>query len=234
MITGAVGIVLPGVPESVRAARQLVRSQLGDGHPAAGAAALAVSELATNAIAYTRSGLPGGTFAVSVQDVPGGVLIRVRDAGGRTMPVLADQAPGAEHGHGLRIVAALAAEWGTEPCTAGRATWCRIVNRLVNDHEPPRVRSEIQAGPDPDDREDWRALLKQIIRDGRRGGLCLPGPWAPRRFRQYLTLADLEASASNAAPAPAGDAPGDARHDGAGDAPGDAGVTLPGPLGATP
>ena len=117
--------VLPGVPESVREARDLVRSQLGPG-PVAEAAVLCVSELAANAIAYTRSGLPGGTFAVSVQAVPGGVVIRVRDGGARTLPVLSDQGPGAEHGRGLLIVAAVAAQWGTEPTAAGRATWCRI------------------------------------------------------------------------------------------------------------
>ena len=118
-------MVLPGLPESVREARAMVRRELG-GHPAAEAAALAVSELVTNAIAYTRSGLPGGTFAVSVQSGPGGVVIRVRDGGARTLPVLADPEPGAEHGRGLRIVAALAEEWGTEPAATGRATWCRI------------------------------------------------------------------------------------------------------------
>jgi anti-sigma regulatory factor (Ser/Thr protein kinase) len=85
-----------------------------------------VSELATNAIAYTRSGLPGGTFAVSVQDGPGGVVIRVCDQGARAMPALASPGPGGEHGRGLRIVAVLAEEWGTEPTATGRATWCRI------------------------------------------------------------------------------------------------------------
>jgi anti-sigma regulatory factor (Ser/Thr protein kinase) len=122
---GTVGIVLPGVPESVREARALVRRQLGAG-PVTEAAALCVSELAANAIAYTRSGLPGGTFAVSVQAVPGGVVIRVRDAGARGIPVMADPKPGAEHGRGLLIVAAMAEEWGTEPAAAGRAAWCRI------------------------------------------------------------------------------------------------------------
>jgi anti-sigma regulatory factor (Ser/Thr protein kinase) len=118
-------IVLPGVPESVREARAMVRRELGAGD-AAEAAALCVSELATNAIAYTRSGLPGGMFAVSVQAVPRGVVIRVRDQGARTLPVLADPEPGAEHGRGLLIVAAVAEEWGTEPAATGRATWCRI------------------------------------------------------------------------------------------------------------
>jgi serine/threonine-protein kinase RsbW len=93
------------------------------------AAALAVSELATNAIAHTSSGLPGGTFAVSVQAESGGVLIRVRDEGARTTPALADPAPDAEHGRGLQIVAAVAAEWGTELAIAGRTTWCWIANQ---------------------------------------------------------------------------------------------------------
>lgn len=121
-----VAVVLPGVPESVSAARAMVRRQLGTGHPAADTAAVCVSELATNAIAYTRSGLPGGTFAVHVQAVPGGLEVRVLDNGARTEPALADPAPGAEHGYGLRIVAALADAWGTESLAAGRATWCRI------------------------------------------------------------------------------------------------------------
>ncbi len=122
---GALSVVLPGVPESVRAARQMVRRSLGAGHPAAAAAALCVSELATNAVAHTRSGLPGGRFAVTVQAVPGGVLIRVRDGGARGLPALAGRPPD-EHGRGLRIVAAVAAGWGTEPAEGGRVAWCRI------------------------------------------------------------------------------------------------------------
>jgi anti-sigma regulatory factor (Ser/Thr protein kinase) len=122
---GAAGIVLPGGPESVREARAVVRRMLGRGHPAVEAAAVCVSELATNAIAYTRSGLPGGTFAVTVRAGPGGVLIRVRDDGTRGLPASARQAPG-EHGRGLRIVAALSEAWGVEPAGRGRATWCRI------------------------------------------------------------------------------------------------------------
>jgi anti-sigma regulatory factor (Ser/Thr protein kinase) len=117
--------VLPGVPESVREARAMVRREVGAGE-AAEAAALCVSELAANAIAYTRSGLPGGTFAVSVHAGPGGVMIRVRDGGARTLPVPAGPGGGAEHGRGLLIVAAVADEWGTESAAAGRATWCRI------------------------------------------------------------------------------------------------------------
>jgi anti-sigma regulatory factor (Ser/Thr protein kinase) len=121
----AVETVLPGAPRSVSEARALVRSELG-ASTLTEAAVLAVSELATNAIAYSRSGLPGGTFGVTVQRVTDGAVIRVGDGGARTAPKLADSEPGAEHGRGLLIIAALAADWGTEAVAAGRVTWCRI------------------------------------------------------------------------------------------------------------
>jgi anti-sigma regulatory factor (Ser/Thr protein kinase) len=121
----AASVTLPGVPESVREARAMVRRYLG-ADPTAEIAALAVSEMATNAIAYTRSGLPGGTFAVSLRTAADGVTIWVRDSGSRGVPALASPEPIAEHGRGLAIVAALSEAWGTEPAAAGRATWCRI------------------------------------------------------------------------------------------------------------
>jgi anti-sigma regulatory factor (Ser/Thr protein kinase) len=118
-------MVLPGVPESVRRARALVRAELGERHPAAEAAAVCVSELTTNAILYTRSGLPGGTFAVTVQAGPGEVLVLVRDSGARTGIAPARAAD--EHGRGLCIVEALSGgRWGMEETRGGRVTWCRI------------------------------------------------------------------------------------------------------------
>jgi anti-sigma regulatory factor (Ser/Thr protein kinase) len=124
-LTGATALVLPGVPESVRRARALVRAELGERHPSAEAATACVSELATNAILYTRSGLPGGTFDVTVQAGPGEVLVLVRDSGARTSaaPVRAAD----EHGRGLCIVEALSGgRWGAEETGRGRVTWCRI------------------------------------------------------------------------------------------------------------
>jgi anti-sigma regulatory factor (Ser/Thr protein kinase) len=121
--------VLPGIPESVRASRTMVREALGDGHPDAEAAALCVSELVTNSIVYTRSGLPGGTVTVTV-DFPdsGGVLVSVLDGGSQVSRAHARAVRGcAEHGHGLRIVAALSAAWGTEPTPHGTwRTWCWV------------------------------------------------------------------------------------------------------------
>ena len=124
-LASATALVLPGVPESARRARALVRTELGEHHPAAEAAAMCVSELATNAILYTRSGLPGGTFAVTLQARPGEVLVLVRDSGARTSAAPASAAD--EHGRGLRIVEALSGgRWGVEKTRRGRVTWCAI------------------------------------------------------------------------------------------------------------
>jgi serine/threonine-protein kinase RsbW len=119
---------LDGTRQAARQARELVRHMLGKDHPSASDAALAASELVANAVAHTRSGQPGGTLilAVELSEQPPSVCIRVRDAGAPGSPRLAKASPSAEHGRGLRIVAALATEWGTEPYGPGRATWCRI------------------------------------------------------------------------------------------------------------
>ena len=127
----AAGEVLPGVPASVGAARRFVAGQLGAGHPSAEAAVLAVSELATNAICYSRSG-DGGTFLVAVTAGPAAVVVRVIDQGSESVPAAAAPAgPGAEHGRGLALVAAVALEWGTHPTKAGRSTWCRLAGDAV-------------------------------------------------------------------------------------------------------
>jgi anti-sigma regulatory factor (Ser/Thr protein kinase) len=120
------------VPESVREARAMVRRSLGSRHPAADAAVLCVSELAANAITHPASGQPGGRFAVTVQAVPGGVEVRVRDSGPATVPAVAGRGrPDGEGGRGLAIVAALAQEWGSDAAPAGRDTWCRIAAEVT-------------------------------------------------------------------------------------------------------
>lgn len=128
--------VLPGTADSVAAARQLTRELLGPGHDAIDTATLLVSELVTNSVTHSRSGLPGGTVTVAVCTGSAGVLIQVRDDGGLTEPRLAvTWAPGpgeaeqAEHGYGLLLVAALADTWGTATTREGRLTWCRVVPR---------------------------------------------------------------------------------------------------------
>src|SRR5258708_26541955 len=57
---GYAGFVLPGEPEAVQFARSLVRRALGRASALAELVLLSVSELVTNAIQYSGSGLPGG------------------------------------------------------------------------------------------------------------------------------------------------------------------------------
>jgi anti-sigma regulatory factor (Ser/Thr protein kinase) len=59
--------ILPGIAESVREARALVREALGEDCPVIDAAVLCTSELITNSVLYTRSGRPGGVVAVTVE-----------------------------------------------------------------------------------------------------------------------------------------------------------------------
>jgi serine/threonine-protein kinase RsbW len=124
--------VLPGVPQSATAAREMTRRLLGDGHPTADTAMLLVSELVANSVLHSQSRRPGGTVTVAVCAGPASVLIQVRDDGGPLQPRLpaaggtAESAGGAEHGYGLLLVDALAETWGTTATTEGRVTWCRL------------------------------------------------------------------------------------------------------------
>jgi anti-sigma regulatory factor (Ser/Thr protein kinase) len=118
--------VLPGVPESAGRARAVVRRVLGPDHPAAQAAATCVSELAANAINHTPSGLPGGTFTLSVHDGGDAVRIAVTDVGSNTRPRARRPRLTSTHGRGLAIVAAVAAAWGNKRTGSGQITWCEI------------------------------------------------------------------------------------------------------------
>jgi anti-sigma regulatory factor (Ser/Thr protein kinase) len=122
--------VLPGTPDSAKAARLLTCELLGDDDPATETAMLLVSELVTNSITHSQSGRPGGTVTVALCAGPAGVLIQVRDDGGPAEPRLAaadGQCPGgSEHGYGLVLVAALADTWGSLATAEGRVTWCRV------------------------------------------------------------------------------------------------------------
>jgi anti-sigma regulatory factor (Ser/Thr protein kinase) len=120
--------ILPGIAESVREARALVREALGGDCPVIDAATLCTSELITNSVLYTRSGRPGGVVVVTVDIGDGEVTITVTDAGSCGRPAIAVRPlDGAEHGHGLRIVEQLADAWSTYRASGGRvATWCRF------------------------------------------------------------------------------------------------------------
>jgi anti-sigma regulatory factor (Ser/Thr protein kinase) len=137
--------VLPGTADAASKARQLARDFLGAGHPAADTVVLIVSELVTNALVHSRSGAPGGFISVSLCSGDAGVLIQVRDDGGRSGRWVPAR-PGsiAEHGYGLLLVDALADSWGTVAGPQGRVTWCRVSGDLRT--------ADRRAGPEPAER----------------------------------------------------------------------------------
>jgi anti-sigma regulatory factor (Ser/Thr protein kinase) len=107
---------LPGVAASVGDARAWLRSQLlGHGVEPPENAGLVLSELVTNAVRHTRSGLPDGRFAVRLLVHPDRVRLEVHDAGPLTdvRPLIRpapDTADG--HGRGLVLVDTFASRWG--------------------------------------------------------------------------------------------------------------------------
>jgi anti-sigma regulatory factor (Ser/Thr protein kinase) len=86
------------------------------------AAALLTSEIVTNAVQHTKSGLRGGTVTIVVISVPRGVLVEVIDDGSPGTPVVKGDLYAAE-GHGLFLVQHLAAQWGYLRDPAGTTVW---------------------------------------------------------------------------------------------------------------
>ncbi|MFE3458891.1 ATP-binding protein [Nocardiopsis aegyptia] len=106
----------PGVPTSVGAARAWLHDRLAArGIEAPENAGLILSELATNAVHHTRSGLPDGRFAVRLLVHPHRFRLEVRDGGpfGNVHPLRRPTSDlMAEHGRGLILVDSFAARWG--------------------------------------------------------------------------------------------------------------------------
>jgi anti-sigma regulatory factor (Ser/Thr protein kinase) len=105
----------------VAEARHLVTSYLrerGMPAPLVADAALATSELVTNAVLHGR---PPVELRLRIEAAD--VLIEVRDrATYQPRKLRPDEED--EHGRGLQIVAALSARWGTRPTEHGKAVWC--------------------------------------------------------------------------------------------------------------
>jgi anti-sigma regulatory factor (Ser/Thr protein kinase) len=116
-------------PRGARLARRLVANRMDvwgfayDGQ-ANDNVTLVVAELAANAVRHGR--VPGRDFRVRLllrEDV-----VRVEVADGRTdrLPVLKE--PTDESGRGLLLVAALAEQWGVEPCPGSpyKTVWAEV------------------------------------------------------------------------------------------------------------
>lgn len=123
-----------GSPAEVAQARRFTRLVL-TGRPGLAAAELVVSELATNALRFSGSGLPGGWFVVELAAEPGLVRVAVVDLGGPTEPrvVPFGEAGGTarESGRGLYTVACLAKQWDWELAGRGRRVWAELADAAL-------------------------------------------------------------------------------------------------------
>ena len=120
-------LTIPGRPEQVATARAFVARtlsshQVGADHDAA---TLLTSEIVTNAVQHTKSGVDGGTVTIVVIGVPHGVLVEIIDDGSAGTPVVKGDLYAAE-GHGLFLVQHLAAQWGYLRDPAGTTVWFHL------------------------------------------------------------------------------------------------------------
>ncbi len=171
--------VFAGCPESVSAARSWVAGFFPS--PAAAAdAALMTSELVTNAIQYSASGLPGGTFAVSVRVGDGCVRVDVTDQG-----ELPRASAHAGLGKGLVIVGQLADTFGID----GADRWfCLRTGGYA-------------AGQDLAD-EPWRQTFERSTWRACRGGLVLTASRAADGSGWLATVESPNVSERSPAPLP--------------------------------
>lgn len=115
-----VTVDFPAKLASPAAARQLVENTLqlwGCDDQLIDNAALAVTEMATNAVVHE-----GSPFTVVLEPHGAAVRLSVQDLS-RAMPTLRDGELLAESGRGLRLVAAVATQWGAEPTVDGKVVW---------------------------------------------------------------------------------------------------------------
>ncbi|MFB6671206.1 SpoIIE family protein phosphatase [Streptomyces sp. NPDC056390] len=109
-------------PAEVSRTRALVRDQLtawGLGALTA-PAELMVGELVTNAVRHAR------TRSIEVRLVRSGTLVCEVEDDDQRLPTLLNAGPGDEFGRGLRVVSALAREWGTSRTGSGKTVWFEL------------------------------------------------------------------------------------------------------------
>lgn len=115
---------LPREPESAAAARRLTNAALSCWglEELAEDAALIVTELVANAVQHTR----GESIRVVVERTAvQTVRVAVADCS-RARPVRRAAGDGDEYGRGLFLVAALAADWGTDERGRGKIVWAGL------------------------------------------------------------------------------------------------------------
>jgi signal transduction histidine kinase len=111
---------LPAAAQSPARARDFVAAvcaQWGIKRPVR-LAQILVSELVSNAVQYTRSGI-----GVTVRRFGPGIEVSVRDEGSG----LSTELPSDPRGFGLQLVEAMSDAWGSTPTGSGKVVWSRIL-----------------------------------------------------------------------------------------------------------
>jgi two-component sensor histidine kinase len=132
----------PSVPASVPQARRYTLQALtGVGPELADAIAVMVSELTTNSVRHAAT-----DFTVSIDQQPHEIQVAVTD-GGEQQPTLRSPSPTEPSGRGLRIVSALADDWGVTEMVdrPGKTVWFSVAVPPANAREPDTLADRIAA-----------------------------------------------------------------------------------------
>ena len=123
-------VTIAGRPERVAVARAFAAAVLGRQHPASETAVLLLSEMVTNSVRHSASGLPGRTVTVTVLSYGEVTRVQVTDRSDATVPALRTGVSGTEDGgRGLYLVDSLAARWGFDPDGDHTTTWFELQHR---------------------------------------------------------------------------------------------------------
>jgi hypothetical protein len=165
-----------GRADQIAEARRFLSAIL-DSCPAADAAVLCLSELATNATLHSNSGKPGGHFTVHAQIHDDRLRVEVHDEGGSW--ALPARRRDGQHGRGLLIVSQLASDWGRAGNSeTGWTVWYEIA--WPNDClplQPPRNRH----------RRTRQTQYPHTPHLGGRSAMTEPSPAAPDGRTHYDT-----------------------------------------------
>jgi anti-sigma regulatory factor (Ser/Thr protein kinase) len=144
-------LTIEGHPSQVGVARAFVSRTLAATAPKvdSDAATLLTSEVVTNAIQHTKSGVDG-TVTIVVIGIPHGVLVEVIDEGSAGVPIVKGDLYAAE-GHGLFLVQQLAAQWGYLRDPAGTTVWFHLPAPEEADLGEAEASAISSVRPDPAD-----------------------------------------------------------------------------------
>jgi anti-sigma regulatory factor (Ser/Thr protein kinase) len=118
----AVDRMLPALPSSAGEARRLLRDALPEAasEESADAAALALSEIVTNALVHA-----GTPMRLRVIVAPSAVRVEVADGSAR-LPLPRDHSRTAGTGRGLHMVTEIVDDWGAHQDNGGKVVWFEI------------------------------------------------------------------------------------------------------------